>query len=412
LGLLDFLRSIYDWGWVILPFFLFVAWKNFWIEYIQKTYVAGADWITLELKIPHEVERTPKAMEQVFAGLHSIKKSANFKERYWDGKHQLHISMEIVGNAGAIHFFIRTPKSYQTLIESQIYSQYKDAEIEVVDDYAWNLPDSIPDEKYDLWGTELIFTKEDAYPIRTYRHFEEPLTEKKFIDPLSALAEVLGRLKAGEQIWIQYIIKPTLDERWQAEGKRLVDKLMGKEATASSSGIIEEIFQFFYDMVAVLWGEFAKETKKEEKKQPVIKQELSPGTKEIVGALEESISKHGFESGIRIIYIAKTDVFDIANIPAVLGAFKQFSTYHLNGFKPNSKVSPSVDYVFKKTREYIRKRKLYHAARFRFLVKKKLVLNTEELATIYHVPSKVLEVPMLPRIPAKKVEPPTELPSI
>ena len=141
-------------------------------------------------------------------------------------------------------------------------------------------------------------------------------------------------------------------------------------------------------------------------------QHLSPGMKETVAALEESISKHGFKSGIRILYIARADVFSKASIPAALGAFKQFSTYNLNGFKPNGQVTPSVDYLFKKTREYIRKRRLYTRARIRFFVSKGIIFNTEELATVYHIPSVVLEAPKLPKITAKKAEPPKALPTI
>src|SRR3989344_856858 len=208
------LNFLFDWGWLVAPLFLFLVWRSVWLVSVQKYYANSQEWVTLGLKIPSLVERTPKAMEQVFAGLHSIKSSANFKEKWWDGKHQLHISMEIAGIGGAIHFLIKTPAQYRRLIESQIYSQYKDCEIEEAEDYAWSLPDDIPNEQYDLWGTELLFTKEDAYPIRTYRFFEEPATEKKFIDPLASLMEVLGELREGEQIWVQYLIKPTGDE-WQ-----------------------------------------------------------------------------------------------------------------------------------------------------------------------------------------------------
>jgi len=71
-----------------------------------------------------------------------------------------------------------------------------------------------------------------------------------------------------------------------------------------------------------------------------------------------------------------------------------------------------VDYFFKKSREYLRKRSLYRAARLRLFVRKQVILNTEELATVYHIPSIMLEVPTLTRIAAKKVEPPAGLPSI
>ena len=410
------LNFLFDWGWLVAPLFLFLVWRSVWLVYVQKTYADSQKWVTLELKIQSLVERTPKAMEQVFAGLHSIGSRANFKEKWWDGKHQLHISMEIVGISGAIHFLIKTPAQFRRLIESQIYSQYKDCEIEEVEDYAWSLPDNIPNEQYDLWGTELIFTKEDAYPIRTYRFFEEPATEKKFIDPLASLMEVLGELKEGEQIWVQYLIKPTGDE-WQKEGQRLVDKLIGKKsAKKSGDNVAEEIYQFFYDLISVLFGRMptgsAANGKEEKEKPETLMQHLSPGMKETVAALEESISKHGFKSGIRILYIARTDVFSKTNIPAALGAFKQFSTYNLNGFKPNDKVTPSIDYLFKKTREYIRKRRLYTRARIRFFARKGIIFNTEELATVYHIPSVVLEAPKLPKITAKKAEPPKALPVI
>jgi len=415
-ALLPILNFLFNWGWLVAPLFLFLVWRSVWLVYVQKTYAGSQEWVTLELKIPSLVERTPKVMEQVFAGLHSIGSRANFKEKWWDGKHQLHISMEIVGIGGAIHFLVKTPAQFRRLIESQIYSQYKDCEIEEVEDYAWSLPDDIPNEQYDLWGTELIFTKEDAYPIRTYRFFEEPATEKKFIDPLASLMEVLGELKEGEQIWVQYLIKPTGDE-WQKEGQRLVDKLIGKKsAKKSGDNVAEEIYQFFYDLISVLFGRVptgsAANGKEEKEKPETLMQHLSPGMKETVAALEESISKHGFKSGIRILYIARTDVFSKTNIPAALGAFKQFSTYNLNGFKPNDKVTPSADYLFKKTREYIRKRRLYTRARIRFFVSKGIIFNTEELATVYHIPSTVLEAPKLPKITAKKAEPPKALPTI
>lgn len=415
-GFSVFARFMYDWGWIPLPFILFLAWRWIWLYFIQLRYLKNADWITLELKIPHNVESTPKAMEQVFSGLHSMKRSANLKERWLDGKHQLYISMEICGINGVIHFFIRTPRSYQKLIESQIYAQYKDAEISEVRDYTENLPKDILNEPYDLWGTELIFTKDDSYPIRTYRFFEDPSSEKKFIDPLASLMELLGQLREGEQIWVQYMVRPTGDE-WQKKGQYLIDRLIGKKSAKSSSSdnVVEEVFQFFIDFALAIFvhpGDAPQEKKQEKEGPETLMQHLPPGMKDVVAALEESISKHGFESGIRILYLAKTESFQSSNVGAVLGAFKQFSTYNLNGFRRNDSVTPTVDYVFKKTREYLRKKKLYKKARNREFVRNPIIFNTEELATVYHVPSLMMEVPMLPKINAKKAEPPAGLPTI
>lgn len=419
--LLSVLQFMYQWGWMAAPFVLFFVWRGVWLKWVQSLYFAKAEWVTLELKIPHMVERTPKVMEQVFGGLHATHKpSINLKEKWWDGKHQLYLSMEIAGIGGAIHFYVRTPREFQKIVESQIYAQYKDAEITEVADYMKALPADIPNKDYDLFGMELMFTKDDAYPIRTYKFFEEPSTEKKYIDPLASLMEVLGELKQGEQVWLQYLIKPVGTE-WQKKGQALIDRLIGKKsAKAAQSSIVEEVFQFFYDLFsAAAFGEIAPGTpeKKEEKQGPeTLMQHLPPGMKDVVAALEESISKHGFEVVIRIVYLARREVFDRSNVSAVFGSFKQFSTYNLNGFKPNSKVIPSINYVFKKTREYMRKRRLYIWARDREFTnsraQQKMILNTEELATVYHVPSVVLEVPSLPRIAAKKTEPPQHLPTL
>ncbi len=417
--LFSVLQFFWNWGWLIAPFALFFVWRHLWLTRIQKEWASKMEWITLELKIPSLVEHTPKAMEQVFGGLHSMKESITFKERWWDGKHQLHMSLDIAGFSGSAHFFIRTPRKYQRLIQSQIYAQYKDAELEEVPDYVNNLPSDIPNEEYDVWGTELKFAKEDAYPIRTYRFYEELATEKKFIDPLASLVELLGELEKGEQIWIQYQIRPTPDEEWQKEGQRLIDKLIGKKnAKRQSPNVLEEVFQFFIDLaLALVVNPKEREEQKEEKGVPeTLMQHLPPGMKDVVAALEESISKHGYECVIRVLYIAKRDVYSSGDIAAMMGMLKQFTTYNLNGFKLNSKITTNVNYFFVKTRETLRKKRLYQWARTRSFqnlwARKRMILNVEELATVYHVPAAVLDVPTLPRIMAKKAEPPPGLPAI
>lgn len=414
--LLSVLQFVWEWGWAIAPIALFLIWRQLWYTLVRERYASAILWTTLELKIPNVVERTPKAMEQVFGGLHSMRTSINFKEKWWDGKHQQHISMEIVGAEGSTRFFIHVPVQYQKLVQSQLYAQYKDIEITEVEDYAMRLPPNIPNEEYEIWGTELMFTKPDAYPIRTYRFFEEPSTEKKFIDPLASLVEVLGELSPDEQIWTHILIRPTGDQ-WQIAGQRLIDRLVGRRGKQNQTNFFEGIIQFFIDLALAIIVNPGDASKTQEKQVPeTLMQHLTPGTKDTVAALEESISKHGFEAVIRLVYIARTHAFSEQNISALLGAFKQFSTYNLNGFTPNFKITPSVDYFFKKTRELSRKQAIYQWARERSFknvsARKRMIMNTEELATIYHVPSIVLEVPTLPKITAKKSEPPTGLPMI
>ena len=409
----DVLRLVLDWGWVFLPILLFVVWKTLWLHYVQLKHDLYLNWITLEIKMPQVVEKTPKAMEQVFTGLYAMKIGFNFMERFFKGMHQPEMSLEIASINGGIHFFVRTPDMYKSLVVSQFLAQYADADIEEVEDYTLNLPAIIPNDKYDLWGTEFKLTREDAYPIKTYKSFKEenPLGlegKNQFHDPMSSLMEVLSGIKEGEQVWVHYIIRPA-DDKWQKSGRNLIDKILGKKKK-SSDNILEEVFHFFADMVGILFGkvpEDKSQNKEEEKKD----KRLSPGETDTVKAIEESISKHGFHTKIRMIYLAERDVFSKANVYAIMGTFSQFSSFNLNGLKLDKKTAPMVSYFFKNKRNYLRKRKLYRNAR-RKRHFNDFILNTEELATVYHIPSIVVETPLLPKVETKKVQPPSGLPTV
>ncbi len=418
IGFWDFIGVLLKWGWVFLPILLFLVWKNLWMNYVRLKYDLSLNWIVLEIKIPQSVEKSPKSMEQVFTGIYSMRVNPNFIDKYIHGKHQPEISFEIVSIGGEIHFFIRTPDIYAPLIRSQFHSQYPEADIFEVEDYTFNLPADIPNKDYGMWGTELIFTKEDPYPIRTYKHFKEDVTVGMtpdgkmtgFVDPIAPLMEVLSGIKEGEQIWLHYMIRPAGDE-WQKQGKELIDKILGKKKITKSNFIVEEVFEFFQDMVGILFGKVPEDrhreaiTKQEEKK-------LTQGELELIKILEEGLSKHAFHTNIRILYIARNDVFTPANIPAILGTFNQFSSYNLNGFKPNGEVTPGVDYFFKNTRNYLRNRSLFRNARRKLFTGKGVILNVEELATVYHIPSHIVEAPSMPKVGAKTVQPPSHLPTI
>jgi len=112
-------------------------------------------------------------------------------------------------------------------------------------------------------------------------------------------------------------------------------------------------------------------------------------------------------------YIAKKEVYNPINIVAMIGSMKQYNSMNLNGFKPKN--STTVDYFFVQRRESAMKRVMLDAYRKRSAfympyTRPTFVLNTEELATVYHFPGRVAETPTLGRIEAKKSEPPPSLP--
>lgn len=401
-----FFTFLIHWWWLILPFVLLLTLWEMWLSYVRGTYLSKISWSMIEISVPKEVFQTPKAVENIFATLHSISSAPEWWDIVWKGKIQDYISLEMVGEASRSHIYVRMPSSIRGYITSQIYAQYPKAEIKEVQDYISSVPATAPDKQYDLWGTELILTKEDGYPIKTYIQFEETVEEKR-IDPVSSILESFAQLQDGEQIWIQILIKPAKED-WAKKGRELVDKLLGKKIAPKKTWL-DKLVDLIIIPIDMFFG---MESKPASKDVAATIQSLSPGQKEVIESIEKNISKLGFDTAIRTIYIAKRDIYNKTNIAAILGFFKQFNTLNLNGFKPNNDITPAKVkyYVFKKQREYIRKKKVFGNYKLRAPGKANFVFNTEELATIFHFPSTIVEAPSTPRIESKTAEPPINLP--
>ncbi len=416
------LNIILEYWWIIAPVALFFIFKELWLDYVRTKYIDSLKWTILEIKIPKEVQKTPKAMEQIFAGFLGIDKTPNFVEKWFKGQLNGWFSLEIIGKGGKIHFLIRTLEKFRNLVEAQIYAQYPDAEIAEVEDYTADLPSKIPSKDYDAWGTEIILAKEDAYPIRTYPYFFEEAKEEERVDPLASLFEILSNITPDEHIWVQVLISPA-DEKWKEKGEKLVEKLIGRKVSRTKQGIILEEVHGWLDAVRETLHDLffgpAKDEKgriQENKLLESLMLYLSPGQREVVSAIEKNIAKLGFNTLIRFVYWSRADVFTKTNSSAVIGAFKQFNTLNLNGFKPNNKTKTYIDYFFKKRREFYRKVKILNNYKKRYFPHRRFfsrgfVLNIEELASIYHVPGKIVEAPTMPRIEAKKGGPPPGLPT-
>lgn len=425
--------------WVYLPVFLFVCARGLWHTDKRQKFIKEMEWVLLEVTPPRDIEKTPRSTEQIFAGLHGIQTTPIWKDRFYKGAVQSWFSFEMISQSGEIHFYIRTLKSFRNLVEAQIYAQYPQAEIREVEDYIYSVPQDVPEGEYDLWGTDLVFVKEDAYPIRTYPTFEKDiLLKEQRVDPVGSLLEVMGELRPGENIWVQTLIRP-IGDAWKKEGEKLRDKIIGRKAKIEQGVLVEEAGAWkeaSKDVLShLLTGGPAGEAAKEEKQEPV---KLTKAEEEMVYAIESDISKFGFETIIRFLYIAPKSIFNKANISAVIGCYKQFGTQNLNAFKPNLRVVTKIDYDYqlKKIRELYRKKRIFKDYRTRdfvqhskyisylkpflfeklpivnwfFMRSEPMVLNVEELATVYHYPTIVVKAPTVPKVEAKKGEPPMRLP--
>ncbi len=402
---------------VILAFGVFEAWRN----YTRTKYIGSLKWALLEIIPPPDVQKSPKIAENIFSGLHGIYvKSVKFKKQFFEGKVPDWFSFEIVSNGGDMHFYIRTLESNRNLVENQIFSQYPDAEIRMADDYITLLPDSLPDDDYDLFGAELIFTKEDAYPIKTYPFFEEESGKDEFkrTDPLAPLAEIMTSIGPGEHLWLQLLARPT-GSAWTEKAQPVIDKIIGKKPKPPEPDIFSKAIT---GGIEALMPSGEKKEEKKENKDEFNLQKLTPGQKFILEQIEAKIAKLAFKSGYRFLYIAKKDVFSLGRVSTVIGMFKQVYSYNMNTFKPNSEVGTSPDgYLkwlfpsdkgfFAGRQAYERKYSIYKKYRRRAFVKKEVILNTEELATLFHLPGINVKAPSFPRVQAKKGQPPVGLPT-
>ena len=411
----------YHYWWFFAPIALWPIFELAWVNYVQEKYFRKIEWNLLEIKVSKESEKRPKTMEEFFSGIYSTYDVIidTLYDIYLKGKIDMWFSFEIVSKEGDIHFYIRTPKCSRELIESQIYAQYPDAEIQEVDDYVTDIPDDIPNKDYDLWGADMTLVKEDAYPLRTYKEFED-MASGEFVDPISSIVEGVSKLNKGEQIWIQILVRAT-DDSWKEDANNLVLKLIGrKDKKKESSNPFSIIIDEFVDLARyTIFGAFSTQEPKDKIEKKKSKEEesislmlhLSPGEKGIITAIDESTRRPGFETDIRWIYLAKRDVFDkVKGNAIVFSYFAQFGSQDLNVLTPDSVTKTSAYYFLAEFRKAIRKRRILRKYKRREFDKKGYVLNTEELATIFHFPTIEVKAPVAPRIEAKKGKPPTELP--
>ena len=412
----------YHYWWFFTPIVLWPIFELAWVSYIQEKYFRSIEWDLLEVKISKEIEKRPKTMEEFFSGIYSTYDVMidTLYDIYLGGVIDLWFSFEIVSKDGDIHFYIRTPKLSREIIESQIYAQYSDAEIKEVDDYVTDIPDDIPSKDYDLWGTDMVLLKEDAYPLRTYKEFED-MASGEFIDSISNIVEGVSKLDKGEQIWIQILVRAT-DDSWKEDANSLVLKLIGrkdnekKKSTNPFSIVIDELVDLARYTIL---GAFSTQEPKEKTDKEKSREEesismmlhLSPGEKSVVTAIDESTRKPGFETDIRWIYLAKRDIFNkVKGNAIVFSYFTQFGLQDLNALIPNSNTKTSAYYFLTELRKAMRKRKILRKYKRREFDEKGYVLNTEELATIFHFPTIEVNAPVAPRIDAKKGKPPSGLP--
>lgn len=415
---------------VVGTYFLgWVAWKM-WVHYVQQDFISGITFVLLEIVPPREVLRSPKGMELFFTNALFQFSEKGGMEEYWQGAVWFWFSLEIVSIDGQVHFYIRTPTRIKDLIETQMYAQYPQAQVKVVEDYTLAVDEISEKSEWNLWGCEFKLLKPDAYSIKVYADYgldKDPKEEYK-VDPISPVIELFGSIQKGEQMWLQIVITPA-KKKYHEKGT-----IWGYHDWVKESEL--EIRKRLYEF-----------TRYHERPDGTVAKEIrAPDF--LKNSLEEAglkMTKLGFETGVRVTYVAKKDIFPPGtrtnNSRNIRLIFRQYQNPFGNGFdRKNSTQADQYSGIFlasHKTVELFKKRHLqayrerefFHLPMRHHIFNKNIiffpfsiwfkpyfhqytfVLNVEELATMWHFPGQILKVPTLERIESKEASPPPNLPT-
>lgn len=309
--------------------------------------------------------------EQMFASLSAVFVNNAGPRSFLYGKD--HLSFEIVGISDEIRFYISAPSRLAEFVEKHVHAQYPKAHIEVTKDY------NIFSEGYQVAGAVLDLKKRDYFPIKTYKYLET--------DPLNAIANVLSKLEANENAAIQILSRPA-PGKWSKQGNKIAREMaQGKGYEEVTSGALK-----FTKAVGKTMQSVA--TPGQQQMQDDTRR-LTQLEEETVKGIEEKANKMAYEVVIRVMASAQTMQRASMHLENILGAFQQFSSPSQNSFfskKPRIK-RLILDYVF----------------RF-FKNRNAIILNTEELASIFHLPTKYNETPNILWLSSKKAPPPLNSP--
>lgn len=393
-----------------LPLLIVGGATALWLVWRRSEFIANQKYILLELKPPRNLVKTPLAMEAFLSSMHLNPGESNWYARWILGGVRPWWSLEMASFEGEVHFFIWTWAKFRRVIEGQIYAQYPGVQITEAQDYTRFI--SAKPGEWGIWGCDFKHTGKDPLPIKTYIEYglDKVQEEPEQVDPLAQLIEFMASVGKGEYLWLQFVFRVHKGEKYHGkkneEGKKYTWKDEAKE-------LVEEIriktrTSYIDPATGTELPGFPNPTK---------------GQSETMAAMERNVSKLAFDTGIRSVYLAKPTEFDPVVINHMIGLFKPFNNEGWNGIDSAAWLKRFDDYPWEifaaraKAHyaeglvEAYRRRQFFHDPFGHGIEPHEImVLSTEELATLYHIPSRSIETPGLVRIHSATSDAPSNLP--
>ena len=277
-----------------------------------------------------------------------------------------------VPNVGEeIGMYVSVPRGKEEFAARQIQGLWKDAQIDIVHDF------NVFHAAGVAAGVYLKQKKSYIFPIRTYI--------EAGIDTVSTILSSLSNIQiAGEGIALQILVKPASPSLKSGiiKARERLQKGEGIDAVAKNLGN-NGFFSFIKGTL------FPKKKKDEDKLEKVVDVEM-------VKALDAKVSRPLFVVNVRLIVSAATKLKTDELLSGFMGSFAQFTAPQRNEFK------------------FIKPRRMDDfLMRFSFRQFDKtesMILNSEELASIFHMPTSSTVVPRIKSLKNREAVPPNTLP--
>lgn len=317
--------------------------------------------------------------ETVFASIGGLRAQRGIKP--WLFGRNDHFSFEVVASQKLISFYATAPRSMSRYLEQQVQAHYPEAVMEEVADY------NIFNPQGEAVAGFLKTSRESIFPLKTYKRQEA--------DPMNSVINVLSKLDKNEGMAIQYIVR-SARAGWHKRSGEVVRRAYQKNSVseALSYSWVSKTFSVLGD-----WAKAASPASPENNRSQIENpKRLTAMEEEMLKGIEEKNSKAGLDVNLRIIVSAERKGKAMAYLNNIASAFSQYNYYEYgNSFK--SKISVR------------NRKKLLNDFIYRdFEQKISFLLNTEELASMFHLPLKGAETPNILWLTAKHASAPSNIP--
>lgn len=315
--------------------------------------------------------------ETLFSAIGNLKAQRDFFS--WLIGRDDQFSFEIVAYNKKIYFYVVVPTKNARYIEQQIHAHYADAVVDEVDDYNIFSGNGAV-------ATSVLKTKRHfIFPLRTYNMMEA--------DPMNSLINVMSKLEKGESMAIQLLVRSTKGN-WHSKIRSTVKEIKsGKSVNEALSGSgFKKTLNFL--------GTVAKDANPDKNDRPDTQNSSSMSAKEeeMVKGFEEKNAKAGLDVNIRVVVNADNSGNANSYLDNLTNAFGEYNYYEYGNVIRH--------YERKRKKEKVVKDFIYR----NFNEKDSFILNTEEAASIFHLPLRTAETPNIVWLTAKQAPAPSNIP--